>query len=130
MLLVVADVFERYRDDKGFRNFLAQDVRGLLSLYEASHLAIDGEDILEEANKFSARHLKILVRQVAPHLADEVKHSLEIPLRWRMPRLESRYFIDVYGREESRSLVLQELAMLDFNIAQSVHQEEMKELSR
>ena len=130
MDLVVADVFEKYRDEKGFKKCLARDVRGLLSLYEASHFAIDGEEILDEANKFSAMHLKLLEKQVDPHVAEQVRHSLEIPLRWRMPRLEAKYFIDVYDRQECRNPVLLKMAKLDFNIVQSIHREEMRELSK
>ncbi|CAL9192920.1 trans-ocimene synthase, chloroplastic [Musa acuminata AAA Group] len=127
---VPSDVFEKYRDEKGFKKCLARDVRGLLSLYEASHFAIDGEEILDEANKFSAMHLKLLEKQVDPHVAEQVRHSLEIPLRWRMPRLETKYFIDVYDQQECRNPVLLKLAKLDFNIVQSIHREEMRELSK
>ncbi|KAG6717760.1 hypothetical protein I3842_04G116800 [Carya illinoinensis] len=62
--------------------------------------------------------------------AIQVKESLEIPLHWRMSRVEARYFIDVYQKDTTMSLTLLELAMLDYNLVQSVHQQEVKELAR
>ena len=42
-------------NEKGeFNESLATDVQGLLSLYEASHFKIHGEDILEEALSFTS----------------------------------------------------------------------------
>ncbi|ONI18547.1 hypothetical protein PRUPE_3G222300 [Prunus persica] len=59
-----------------------------------------------------------------------VEQSLETPLRWRMPRIEARNFIDIYERDNSKNLALLELAKLDYNLVQSVYQMEIKELSR
>ena len=111
-------------------NGLRHDAKGLLSLYEAAHLGIYGEKTLEEAKEFSVRHLKCLREEVDLTLVEQIKHSLEIPLHWKMPRLEARRYIDVYERVKGRSSVLLALAKLDFNVVQSVHQEEVKELSR
>lgn len=106
-----------------------RDVRGLLSLYEASHLAMDGEDVLDEAREFSTKHLKLLQRQVDGNLAEQVGNALQVPLHWRMPRLEAKQFIGMYERMENHIPALLELAKLDFNITQSLHQAEMRELS-
>ncbi|MFS7987884.1 putative S-linalool synthase [Helianthus anomalus] len=37
---------------------LKYDIRGLTELYEASHLSIEGEDVLDEAAKFSSHMLQ------------------------------------------------------------------------
>ena len=129
-LLMETDMFDSFRDERGFTNCLCHDAEGLLSLYEAAHLGVYGEKTLEEAKEFSIRHLKCLEEEVDLNLVEQIKHSLEIPLHWRMPRLEARHYIDVYERVEGRSSVLLELAKLDFNVVQSIHQEEVKELSR
>lgn len=108
---------------------------GLLSLYEASHLGMPGEEedhVLEEAKSFSTRNLRQLIGTLEDDnlLKQIVEQSLETPLNWRMPRIEARNFIDIYERDNSKNLALLELAKLDYNLVQSVYQMEIKELSR
>ncbi|KAF8391459.1 hypothetical protein HHK36_023764 [Tetracentron sinense] len=126
-----SEVFNKFKNSSGgFMESLSQDHEGLLSLYEASHLGINGEDVLEEAKKFSVKHLKPLMGHLESDQADQVQHSLEIPSHWRTPRAEARNFIDVYERDDAKSLHLLELAKLDFNLVQSVYQSDLRELSR
>ncbi|KAA0045524.1 myrcene synthase [Cucumis melo var. makuwa] len=48
-----------------------------------------------------------------------------------MPRLEARWFIDnVYRTKPDSNPVLLDLAKLDFNIVQSIHQNDLKDVSR
>ncbi|KAK4859079.1 hypothetical protein QYF36_026502 [Acer negundo] len=90
-----------------------------------------GESIIEEAWKFTTEHLKNLEsRDLESNLALEVKHSLTLPLHWRTPILETRWFIDVYERREVVNSILLEFAKLDFNIVQGFYQEELKQVSR
>nr|UZT70949.1 terpene synthase 4 [Paeonia delavayi] len=129
--LVSSDVFDKFRSTEGrFMDSLRHDLGGILSLYEASHLAMEGEDDLEEAKNFSAKHLKSSIGKLETSLAEQVQLSMDIPLHWRTPRVEARKFIDIYQRDNTRSSVLLELAKLDFNLVQSVYQTELKELSR
>ena len=107
-----------------------QDIVGLLSLYEASFLGVEGEDDLEEARRFTTIHLKSLVGNLKYDLVDQVPQSLEVPLHWRMPRLETRNFIEVYQRRSRKNSALLELATLDYNLVQSAYQKELKELTR
>jgi hypothetical protein len=109
---------------------LSNDMEGLLSLYEASNLAIHGENNLEEGRIFSIKNLKSLMEKLDSDSAKQVKQSLEIPLYWRMPRVEARSFIDVYQRDRAKNLTLLELAKLDYNLVQYVYQQELKELAR
>uniref|UniRef100_M1BR35 Sesquiterpene synthase 2 n=1 Tax=Solanum tuberosum TaxID=4113 RepID=M1BR35_SOLTU len=54
-----SDVFKQFTDQDGkFKETLTNDVQGLLSLYEASHLRVRDEEILEEALTFTTTHLK------------------------------------------------------------------------
>ncbi|EXC08938.1 hypothetical protein L484_003391 [Morus notabilis] len=57
---------------------------------------------------------------------EQVSHALELPLHWRMRRLEARWFIDVYEKKPHMNSVILELAKLDFNMVQSMHQEDLK----
>jgi hypothetical protein len=126
-----ADVFDKFRSSDGrFVDSLSSDMEGLLSLYEASHLGMHGQNTLEEARLFSVQNLKSLMRKLDSDLAEQVRQSLEIPLYWRMQRVEARNFIDVYQRDMAKNLTLLELAKLDYNLVQYVYQQELKELAR
>nr|POE87210.1 putative terpene synthase 9 [Quercus suber] len=125
---ISSDVFKKFKSRDGrFVASLSKDVEGLLSLYEASHLGMHGENILEEARDFSMKNLNSLMGKLDSNSAKQVKQSLEIPLHWRVPRVEARNFIDVYQKDNKRNLTLLELAKLDYNLVQSVHQREIKE---
>ena len=63
-------------------------------------------------------------------LAKQVQQSPESPLYWRVPRVKARYFIDLYQMDPTKSPTLLELAKLDYNLVQSVYQQELKELAR
>ncbi|KAF5182813.1 Myrcene synthase protein [Thalictrum thalictroides] len=106
------DLFNGFKDNTcNWRLGLCDDVEGMLSLYETSHLGLKGENILHEAKDFTAKHLKLFLNENKdPFLAEEVTHALDIPLHWRMPRLEARYYILAYQRDEKMNSVLLELA--------------------
>ncbi|KAG7581947.1 Terpene synthase N-terminal domain [Arabidopsis suecica] len=57
------DAFDRFRGEDGrFKESLARDVRGMLQLFEVSHLGTPSEDIMDEALSFSAKSLGVLDR--------------------------------------------------------------------
>ncbi|GAV79948.1 Terpene_synth domain-containing protein/Terpene_synth_C domain-containing protein [Cephalotus follicularis] len=130
---VSTDIFEKFKDGDGrFMESIGKDVAGLLSLYEASQLGRQGEIVLEQAKNFSAQNLKSFLRKVessGSDIAEQVQQSLELPLHWRMPRAEARSFIHVYQKDDTKSLILLELAKLDYNIVQAAYQRELKELA-
>ncbi|CAL9072874.1 unnamed protein product [Musa acuminata var. zebrina] len=125
-------VFNRFIDEKGnLKASLRHQTEGLVSLYEASHLAQEGEHVLEEAINFTTKQLKSLMEgSLEPHLREHVAHALELPLNWRMPRLQTRWFIEASQREAKMNPVLLELAKLDFNRVQIIYQRELREVSR
>ena len=86
---------------------------------------------MEQARDFAHRHLgKGLEHNIDQNLAIEVNHALELPLHWRMPRLEARWFIEVYEKRQDMNPILLEFAKLDFNMVQATHQEDLKHTSR
>ncbi|URD95736.1 Myrcene synthase, chloroplastic [Musa troglodytarum] len=125
-------VFNRFMDEKGNLNAsLRHQTEGLVSLYEASYLAKEGEHLLEEATNFTTKQLKSLMEgSLEPHLRKHVAHALELPLNWRMPRFQTRWFIEACQREAKMNPVLLELAKLDFNRVQLIYQRELREVSR
>ncbi|KAH9651336.1 alpha-humulene/(-)-(E)-beta-caryophyllene synthase [Citrus sinensis] len=133
---ISCDVFEKFKDDEGkFKESLINDIRGMLSLYEAAYLAIRGEDILDEAIVFTTTHLKSVISvsdhsHVNSNLAEQIRHSLQIPLRKAAARLEARYFLDIYSRDDLHDETLLKFAKLDFNILQAAHKKEASIMTR
>ncbi|KAG7944364.1 hypothetical protein I3843_15G097200 [Carya illinoinensis] len=118
--------------NKNFKECFCVDIEGMLALYEASFHQREGESILEEARYFATKHLKEYVdrNKDDQYLCMMVSHALELPLHWRAIRLEARWFIDAYRSREDMNPTLLDLAELDFNIVQAIHQEDLKEVSR
>jgi (-)-alpha-terpineol synthase len=45
-MLIIAEVFNNFKDEReNFKACLCEDLKGMLSLYEASFLSIEGENI-------------------------------------------------------------------------------------
>ncbi|RXH68081.1 hypothetical protein DVH24_028228 [Malus domestica] len=129
---VSQDVFRRFTDDNGsFKAWLCKDVKGMLSLYEASYFAFEGESLLDEGLAFSTNYLKNLSGlNVTNGLGEQVSHALELPLHHRMQRLESRWYIEAYSKRPDANKVLLEIAKRDFNRVQCTLQRDLQEVSR
>ncbi|XP_048439389.1 (-)-germacrene D synthase-like [Pyrus x bretschneideri] len=129
-----ADLFNKFKDGNGnFKGSLVDDVVGLLSLYEATHLRIHGEEILDEALTFTTTNLESATFRLSPPspLAKAVTHALNQPLLKGLPRVEARYYLSVYQElRESPNETLLKFAKLDFNRLQRVHQKELSEITR
>ncbi|TXG55305.1 hypothetical protein EZV62_020561 [Acer yangbiense] len=125
------DVFEAFMDDEGkFKKYVESDVKGMLSLYEASFLAFEGENIMDEALTFCRTHLNEVKSMVNPALSELVNHALELPLHRRTVRLEARWYMEACSERKHVNGLLLELAKLDFNMVQSQLQSELKDMSR
>lgn len=128
------ELLNKFKNSDGsFKESVASDVRGMLSLYEASFLCLPGEEILEEALVFTHSHLESMVTVnpiKCPILLEKVSHALKQPIRKGLERVEARYFISVYEQDPSHNRVLLNFAKLDFNILQKVHQKELSHIAR
>ncbi|KAM0003736.1 putative lyase [Helianthus debilis subsp. tardiflorus] len=128
------EIFEDIKDENGnIKANVQEDVVGMLNLYEASFLAVEDEKILDEAREFTNIYLKEKLEK--KNIGNEsmlmlVSHALELPLVWRPPRFEAIWFIEAYKSRSDMKPLLLELAELDFNIVQGIHQEDLKDLSR
>ncbi|GMJ06375.1 terpene synthase 10 [Hibiscus trionum] len=128
---ITTDVFDKFRGGDGkFMESLGSEAVAILSLYEASHLGMHGEDVMEEAKKFSAGHLQSSLGKLDCDLAMQVQQSLQVPLRWRVPRIEAMNFIHDYQKHGTSHSSLIELAKLDYNLVQAVYQQELRDLAR
>ena len=97
----------------------------MLAFYEATHLRVHGEEILDEALQFTTIHLKSIASPTA-----QVTHALKQPLHKGIPRLEARRYISIYEQDASHNKALLKLSILDFNLVQSLHKEELSEITR
>ncbi|KAI5397337.1 hypothetical protein KIW84_063231 [Lathyrus oleraceus] len=132
---ISTDVFDSFQDElSGFKKDQILDVEGvegILSMYEASFHSFEDETILDEARDFTSKFLKDFLNQNGDsHLSLQISHALELPLHWRVPRWEASCFINIYEKQQNKNDVLLHFAKLDFNILQSVYQEELKYTSR
>lgn len=100
-------------------------------MYEAAHMRVHGEDILEEALTFTTTHLDSIVTNLSNNwLKAQVTEALNQPIRKTVPRVGARNSIDIYENIDAHNNLLLKFAKLDFNMLQKLYQEELSELTR
>ncbi|KAM1150101.1 hypothetical protein EV1_030376 [Malus domestica] len=129
---VSCDIFNKFKDANGkFMECLTADIPGMLSLYEAAHLGVRGEDILDEALVFTTTHLESAsTTNVSYQLAEQTTQALERPLQKDLERVCARRHMSIYQDEAAHNEALLKLAKLDFNLVQSLHKKELSEVTR
>ncbi|XP_004287071.1 PREDICTED: (-)-alpha-pinene synthase-like [Fragaria vesca subsp. vesca] len=127
---VSCDVFNKFKDTNGdFKKSLVTDVSGMLCFYEAAHLRVHGETLLEEALVFTTTHLES-ASAISSLLKTPITEALERPLLKTMERLGARRYMSIYQDEASHSENLLKLAKLDFNVVQCLHKKELSDILR
>nr|QHZ00922.1 terpene synthase 15 [Taiwania cryptomerioides]WBO26430.1 linalool synthase [Taiwania cryptomerioides] len=112
-----------------------QDVKIMLNLFRASLIAFPGEKVMEEAKVFATTYLKQAMTNIEDaNLSQEIQFNLQYGWHTNMPRLEARNYIDIYEANTSwmkcTNKKILDLAKLDFNMVQSMQQQELQVLSR
>ncbi|KAG6513667.1 hypothetical protein ZIOFF_024002 [Zingiber officinale] len=115
-------------DEGKFMEELKDDAKGLLSLYNAAYLGTKKETILHEAMSFTKDNLTSLLKDLNPTFAKLVSLTLKTPIQRSMKRIFTRSYISIYQDEPTLNETILELAKLDFNILQHLHQEELKKI--
>ena len=124
-------VFKELRGRDGqFKEFLTRDVEALLSLYEAAHLRVRGEDVLDELVTFTTAQLESALPDLGDALAGKVRHALNQPIRTGLTRVEARSYISLFEPKGHDETLLLDFAKLDFNLLQKLHQKELSEITR
>nr|QEV81844.1 terpene synthase 5 [Prunella vulgaris] len=127
---VSCDPFAKFVDqDNKLKESLSSDIEGLLSLFEASHLRIHNEDVLDEAIVFTTHHLNRMMPQLESPLKEEVKHALRYPLHKCLGILSLRFHIDRYENDKSRDEVVLRLGQVNFNYMQNIYMNELYEIT-
>nr|AGF69544.1 ent-copalyl diphosphate synthase [Salvia miltiorrhiza] len=151
---VSADVFKHFESGGEFFCFKGQStqaVTGMYNLYRAAQLIFPGENILEDAATFSAKFLQqkranneLLDKWIiTKDLPGEVGYALDVPWYASLPRVETRFYLEQYGGEDDawigKTLYRMpyvnnnkylELAKLDYNNCQALHQQEWKDIQK
>ena len=122
-----ADVFLSFKDKEG--NFVGEDTRSLLNLYNAAYLRTHGEKLLDEAIIFTATHLEGVLEQLESPLANEVSLALEAPLFRRARIVEMRNYIPIYEKDATKNESILEFAKLNFNLLQLLYCEELNKIT-
>ncbi|KAK1426562.1 hypothetical protein QVD17_15238 [Tagetes erecta] len=123
---VLADVFESYigKDSKFMEN-VKYDIKGLMELYEASHLCIEGENILDEAAIFSSHMLQKTLSFLDDKEARMVRYTLENPHRRNFT-----WFNLLNSSKDTDDTILKELAQLNYTMVKSINKMEINEILR
>ncbi|KAK9068921.1 hypothetical protein SSX86_013037 [Deinandra increscens subsp. villosa] len=133
---VSADVFKLFKGKDGkFLEDLKDDIRGLMELYEASHLCIEGENILDEAATFSSHMLQKELNFLDDKEAKIVRYTLENPHRrnltcFSLPNSTKEIDFDFDFGFGFDSTILKELLELEQTKVQSIHMMEINEILR
>ncbi|XP_022878024.1 (3S,6E)-nerolidol synthase 1-like isoform X1 [Olea europaea var. sylvestris] len=113
---ISADIFNKFKGTDGvFEGKLKQDIRGLMELYEAAQLVTEGEDILDEAAKFSGQIV-----------SGRLKH----PYHRSIARFTAKKYIRDFQGINGWRKKLKELAKMNISMAQTVNKQELAKISK
>lgn len=117
-------------------------MKALLSLFESSQLSTTGEDILGEACDFSRQYLEDALKDIVSEQpkARIIVNTLRFPYHKNLARLLAKNFLldfdvslkilhDLSTVKEWMNEV-QELALIDFEMAQMTYKNEVEEISK
>ncbi|CAE5959159.1 unnamed protein product [Arabidopsis arenosa] len=129
---ISCDVFDRFKGVDGkFKEHLVSDVRGMLQLYEAAHLATPSEDILDEALSFTRHYLESLAGQeaTAPHISRHILNGLYKPRFLKLEIAAAREYISFYEKEKHDETLLK-FGKLNFNFCKLHYVRELKTITK
>ncbi|KAG5113977.1 hypothetical protein JHK82_037246 [Glycine max] len=128
---VLADVFDNLKSNKKeFREKHGEDVKGLISLYEATQLGIEGEDSLDDAGYLCHQLLHAwLTRHEEHNEAMYVAKTLQHPLHYDLSRFRDDTSILLNDFKTKREWeCLEELAEINSSIVRFVNQNEITQV--
>uniref|UniRef100_A0A7N0UKJ0 Uncharacterized protein n=1 Tax=Kalanchoe fedtschenkoi TaxID=63787 RepID=A0A7N0UKJ0_KALFE len=128
---VSADVFGRFVDEDA--TFMVaernNDMMGWTSLYEASQLLMEGEDILVKAEGLSRCLLTALCAESDRYVAETIGEMLAHPHHKNLARFRIKSFVTDFESSNRWRDDMKQLAKMDFNFVQLQHQKETQKIS-
>ncbi|XP_076920367.1 (3S,6E)-nerolidol synthase 1-like [Bidens hawaiensis] len=123
---VSADVFASFKQEDGkFKEEIAEDVKGLMALYEASQVSIEGDNMIEEAADFSSHRLKEMI----PSLDQDEAIMVNDTFKYSYQRTSPAFMVKKYIKRYTGT-TMSELAELELANVQSLHRTEIDLISR
>ncbi|KAL8130133.1 hypothetical protein V2J09_019288 [Rumex salicifolius] len=123
------EVALRFRNRLGkFEEGFSNNIQGLMSLFEASQMSIQGEEILDEANAFTTQ---LLLENL-----DDNKHNaaintvLRLPYHKSLSKFTAMELLQCTDHKSESEGCLFELAKLDFDMAAISYRHEFLHFSR
>ncbi|XP_012568126.1 neryl diphosphate diphosphatase, chloroplastic-like [Cicer arietinum] len=127
------DLFDSLMCNKrNLREKYGNDMKGLIAMYEASQLSMEGEDILKDIGNFSSELLHTwLSRNQNCNEAIYVANTLQYPLHYGLSRFMDNNNIFLSGLKANNEWTcLEELANINSNIVRIMNQNEIIEVSK
>nr|KYP43175.1 hypothetical protein KK1_035367 [Cajanus cajan] len=120
------DIFDKFWDKKGMlKQIFCDDIYGLIGLFEASQLSIEGEDYLHDAEESSRQYLNTWLSTFYDH--PQVKVVAD-SLRYPIHKCLSRFTSTILQFDQTSSL--KELSKIDTQMVSSLHVKEIFAVSR
>ncbi|KAF5208260.1 Fanes1-like protein, partial [Thalictrum thalictroides] len=127
---VPTDMFNRFVDKHGkFRQSLSNDLKGMMALYQASYLGIEGEDILDQARVFTTKSIHDSLPHLNQDQASVISFLINHPYHTSLSRFLFKESIkNLKTKQGTYNVLLQELGEVDFNIVQILHRSELQKV--
>ncbi|GKD97734.1 camphene synthase [Tanacetum coccineum] len=135
---VLDNVYNNYYKSPKKWNALDLNLKALgfrLLRHNGYHITQDiFEDIKDETGNFKGHLIEDTLGSLGKisdqYLSSLTSCALDMPLHWRIARVETKWFIEAYEKRSGMNPTVLDLAKLDFNMVQAVHQEDPKYSSR
>lgn len=127
-----AELFDCLKcSQKSLRVKYGEDVKGLIALYEASQLSIEGEDGLNDLGHLSCELLQAWLSRHQDHSqAIYVSNTLQYPIHYGLSRFMDKSIFINDLKAKNKWICLDELAKINSSIAQFMNKNESVEVSK
>lgn len=132
IFIYVIGVFDKFKDKEGkFKKETSGDIKGLMSLYEASQLSIRGEVEVDEAGNYSyVQLLNSIVTRLDYSIAGLACNTLSHPHHKSLTISMDNKFVDGLNVSNGWINVLKDFAKAEFKKIQSQRQHEIIEIAK
>lgn len=115
------DVFRKFMNKEGkLKLEKSRNIKGLIGLYEASQLSMEGEDILDEVGEYSAQLLNKWKTNLDHHQARTISNTLIYPYHKSLPSLMVKNYIHDHEFQNRWVTILKEPALIELSFVRNM----------